>query len=380
MKRCIAALLALLMALCLSPVAFAQQLLARPSEAQIIYIQADDYEVYRGDFYLCALTSLERDEDDLKLSFDNSRIVLRDFFATRDARRSFCFSDGAVIDATDFDAEGRYTGRLYTGKLLAKGDDAAKSNDMTSENAARLTVTKRRGTNEITSASGEAVYGAVRAAALAAADEYTALGCSWNDVSVISFDMVCVEDGSVTVEREALECTNGVSVINRRPSVVHIVDSGALVPVARGRASVTYQNALGEELQRLTLRVTQDDTGALAVECICPECNANQGATMHMLPCGHYSCEADFDAQGHAVAECGTAGHCTLDGAEHATCKNCLKPLCNGEAHGTGVCQHQHTWQQVSYSSPTATTAGTSVAKCVTCGTTYTQTLPPLGG
>lgn len=379
MKRCMAALLVLAVALCLSPSAFADELLARPGEAQITYIQADNFETYRGDFYLCALTALEREGDDLKLCFDNSRIVLRDFFATRDVRRSFYFSDGAVIDASDFDESGQYTGALHDGALVSKGDEAEKSADMTVANAARITVTKRRGASEIKDSTGAAVYGEVRAAALAAADVYAALGCSWNDMSVMSLDMVCADDGSMRVERENVECTDGVSVINRRPSVVHIANSAALVPVTRGRATVMYLNALGQELQRLSVRVTEGNDGALTMECACPSCNAEQGTALHMQPCGHYSCDAGFDAQQHAVPECGIAGHCVLDEAVHGKCRNCLQTLCNGEAHGTGVCQHQHTWQQVSYSSPSATTAGESVAKCVVCGMTYTQTIPPTG-
>lgn len=378
MKRCMAALLALVLTLCLSPSAFADELLARPGEAQISYIQAGDYEIYRGDFYLCALTSLEREGDDLKLRFDNSRIVLRDFFATRDVRRSFYFSDGTVIDASDFDADGQFTGTLHDGTLVSKGDEAEKSADMTAANAARITVTKRRGTSEIKDSTGAAVYGEVRAAALAAADVYAMLGCSWNDVSVMSLEMVRTGDGSMSVERELLECTDGVSVINRRPSVVHIASSAELVPVARGRATVMYLNALGQELQRLSIRVTEEGA-VLMVECACPSCNEEQGTVLHMQSCGHYSCDAGFDAQEHAVPECGIAGHCVLDEADHGKCRNCLQTLCNGEAHGTGACQHQHTWQQVSYSSPSATTAGESVAKCVVCGMTYTQTIPPTG-
>lgn len=378
MKRCMAALLALVLALRLSPSAFADELLARPGEAQISYIQAGDYEIYRGEFYLCALTSLEREGDDLKLCFDNSRIVLRNFFATRDVRRSFYFLDGTVIDASDFDADGQYTGTLHDGTLVSKGDEAEKSADMTAANVARITVTKRRGTSEIKDSTGAAVYGEVRAAALAAADVYAALGCSWNDVSVMSLEMVRTGDGSMSVERELLECTDGVSVINRRPSVVHIAGSAVLVPVARGRATVMYLNALGQELQRLSVRVAEEGT-ELTMECACPSCNEDQGMALHMQSCGHYSCIAGFDAQEHAVPECGIAGHCVLDEADHGKCRNCLQTLCNGGAHGTGVCQHQHTWQQVSYSSPSATTAGESVAKCVVCGMTYTQTIPPIG-
>lgn len=99
-----------------------------------------------------------------------------------------------------------------------------------------------------------------------------------------------------------------------------------------------------------------------------------------MLACGHYSCEADYDAAVHAVAECGIAGHCVTDGGEHGVCENCLKPLCTGSGHGAGVCEHVHKWVQQSYTAATAAAPGRSVAQCVTCGIVYEQTLPATGG
>ena len=65
MKRFAAALTALVLALCLSPCAYALVTLEKPDEAQMVYLPADDYESYRADFYLSALTAIERDGDDL---------------------------------------------------------------------------------------------------------------------------------------------------------------------------------------------------------------------------------------------------------------------------------------------------------------------------
>lgn len=376
MKRFVAALCALALALCLSPAAFADTLLSKPDTAQMIYITTEDFESYKADFYLCALSSLAREGDDLALYFDNSRIVLRGFFATRDNRRSFRFSDGAVISAANFDESGAFTGRLYSGTTLAKSGAAKTLDSGTAQEI--ITVKKHLGTSEISSSDGHAVYGEKRALALAAADALTALGCSWNDVVSMSFEMLVDADGGITMTKETVECVNGVVVTNRRPSALHAADSGTLVPVAAGRSSVTYHNALGEELARLSVRVTEEN-GELTLNCPCPQCGTEQGGKVHILPCGHFSC-ATAGESGHAVAECGIAGHCKRDGGQHAKCTNCLKPLCTGGGHGTGICEHQHTWQQASYRAPSATAAGESVAKCIICGITYTQVLPALGG
>lgn len=99
-----------------------------------------------------------------------------------------------------------------------------------------------------------------------------------------------------------------------------------------------------------------------------------------MRACGHYACSPGFDVAAHSVPECGIAGHCTVDGAAHGKCRNCQKPLCSGEDHGVGVCQHEHMWVQKSYTAATATTDGHSVAECMTCGIVYEQVFPATGG
>ena len=157
---------------------------------------------------------------------------------------------------------------------------------------------------------------------------------------------------------------------NERMSMISYIDT---------RAAVSFTNALGDSLQRLSIRVT-DAGGALTVECLCPECNEDQGSTLHMRACGHYACSPGFDVAAHSVPECGIAGHCTVDGAAHGKCRNCQKPLCNGEDHGVGVCQHEHMWVQKSYTAATATTDGHSVAECMTCGIVYEQVFPATGG
>ena len=379
MKRFVSALAALVLVFLLSPCASALVTLEKPGAAQIIYLPADDYESYRADFYLCALTALERDGDDLRLMFQSSRIVLRGFFATNDERRALMFAGGDRVTAADFNADGAFLGALCTGVVISKNGAAVKSVSDGDGGRNRVSVVRSRGRNEISSAVGQAVYGAVRANAAAAADEYMALGCDWASAESIRFDFDCAEDGRVHCKRQTLTGTDGVTVVNLRPETVYVADSETLVPVAAGRAAVSFTNTLGESLQRLSIRIT-NGSGVLTVECVCPECGEDQGAALHMCACGHYTCTSGFGAAEHAVPECGIAGHCVTDGAAHGKCRNCLKPLCNGEEHGVGICRHEHTWTQKSYTAPTATTPGRSVAQCVTCGIIYDQTLPAAGG
>lgn len=377
-KRIIALLGAVLFALWVSPAACADCVLARPGEAQHIYAEAADFEAYRGDFYLCAMTTVSREGDDLRMEFGNSLIVLRGFFSTRDERRAFTFADGAKITAADFDDAGHFTGELTDGYSVTKRADAAKTMDAASSARELVTVTKRRGSTETRDANGAALYGVTRANAIAAADVRVALGCDWSAVESMTFTLEIGDEGELTLVRERVTDANGVVAYTTRPATVHIADGATLVPVESGRASVRFENSQGEALQTLSVRVS-DDGGAAALECPCPECGENQGRALHLLPCGHYDCAVE-SAAGHAVPECGIAGHCASDDGAHGKCSNCLQPLCTGSGHGVGVCQHAHTWRQQSYTPSTATTPGQTVAICVTCGITYTQALPLLGG
>lgn len=151
------------------------------------------------------------------------------------------------------------------------------------------TRVRGRGTNEVRGAGGQAVYGALRANAVAAADELTALGCDWARVESIQFDFEADTDGSVRCTRQTLTDADGLTAVNLRPETVYVADGCTLIPVSAGRAAVSFTNALGDSLQRLSIRVT-DAGGALTVECLCPECNEDQGSTLHMRACGHYAC------------------------------------------------------------------------------------------
>ena len=140
----------------------------------------------------------------------------------------------------------------------------------------------------------------------------------------------------------ALMGTDGLTAVNLRPETVYVADGVTLIPVSAGRTAVSFTNALGYSLRRLSIRVT--------------------------------------DTAVHSIPECGIAGHCTADDAARSKCRSCQKPLCNGEAHGVGVCEYEHLWVQKSYTAATATTVGHSVAECMTCGIVNERVFPATGG
>lgn len=376
MKRYISGLLALILALCISPCAFALVELHRPEPGQLIYINADESEVYTADFYLAALSDAQRKEDDLLLSLDNARIELRGFFSgSGNSRRGVEFKGGESITAADFDSEGKYLGQLSGVVELAKPTDFEK---YVGGSGSPLLVKFSRIATEITR-DDQPVFGALRANALSAAQEFTANGGDdWNKVSALTVEFNVGDDESVSIHKERLTDIDGLSTVNIRPQIVWMPDCHSLVPLSVGRSTISFTNELGTELQALSVRVSESG-GGFDVDCVCPNCGSNQSCELHMLPCGHYNCDLGINAEEHAVPECGYAGHCITDGAKHSQCTNCLKPLCNGKEHGRNICPHEHTWVQQSYTAPSATASGESVSRCVTCGIIYRHVLPALG-
>lgn len=376
MKRYISILLALIAVLCLSTSASALVTLSRPEPGQFIYINTDGAEVYEADFYLAAVSDALRVEDDLQLCFDNARIELRGFFsAGGGARRGLAFKGGERITAEDFDADGNYLGEFFSGMELSKPDNGGK---LVEASTAPLLVTLSRTGSTITH-DRQPVYGALRADALSAAEECTANGGDdWNKIGELIVEFDVESDESLSVKTERLTDVDGLCAVNIRPQVVWLADCETLVPLSEGRSLLSFTNALGEELQSLSVRVAENAVG-FDVDCVCPSCGENQDCALHMLPCGHYICADGVAISEHAVPECGYAGHCVTDGADHGTCKNCLKHVCDGQEHGFGICEHQHTWVQQSYRGPTADADGESVSYCVTCGITYRQVLPAYG-
>ncbi len=54
----------------------------------------------------------------------------------------------------------------------------------------------------------------------------------------------------------ALTGTDGLTAVNLRPETVYVADGVTLIPVSAGRTAVSFTNALGYSLRRLSIRVT----------------------------------------------------------------------------------------------------------------------------
>ena len=378
MKRLSSILIVLSLLLCLSPAAFAQTVLVKPSAGQMIYIPAANSEDYAADFYRSALTDAQRDGDDLCLFFPNARLVLRDFFSTRERnRRVVTFKDGSDIGAGNFDSDGQFTGTFSGGLEISRFGAAAKAGP--EQDAPTLSVTKNR-SGTVISFGTQSVYGALRANLLAAMDGLIALGDEAQSRNIdLTVEFERGEDDSVTAVCEEITDSSGLTAVNIRPQTVWLTDTATLTAVSAGRSEISFVNGLGDVLEKLSVRVTAGEDGILSIQCECPSCGKNQGSALHMLPCGHYTCSPGFVSGEHSVPECGYAGHCVTDSKDHGLCKNCLKPLCNGTEHGFGVCLHEHSWVQQSYKAPSAAADGESVSKCSTCGIIYSQVLPRRG-
>ena len=377
MKKICAVIITLVMVLTLSPCAFAAVTLEKPSSGQLIFCDADNYESYTADFYLSALSYIQRVDNDLELGFSNARIVLRDFFATRDSMRSIRFLDGSSVSADDFDENGTYTGEYYDGYISDLSSTPKEMNFDYEDDETYIIYSKSSTGTTMKYSDGQSVLGEQRAEVTSLADEYIALAGGEVD-GTLELKFSVADDGSLSLDKETLTNGDGLTVVITRPDIVYMPDAFNLLPVSKGRTSVSFTNSLGNELQRLNIRVT-DDNGTLAVICNCPACGEDQGSTLHLAPCGHYRCSDDYDESTHGIPECGIAGHCTTDGQTHSICTNCRKYQCNGEAHGGGICEHVHNWTQKSYTAPTASSNGESVAVCTTCGAEYTQVLPMTG-
>lgn len=358
MRRLAASVTALVLLLMLSPCAFASEILPRPEEGQIVFVEAENNVDYCADFPLYALKSAGRQGDNLLIELPAARILLRGFFRPLGEWRSLSFSDGKSIGGGDFDDDGRFTGTFSTADSMERHGTAVRAA------SPLLTVEYSQYGIEILQ-EGKAVYGELRDSCLELLDRIYPLGKpDWQKVYKLSFEFVVEPDGSLRPSRCKLSFVNGLTVSSVNCAVVCISDSLSLLPISVGRAELRYENAIGQELLRLNIRCASDESGRLYLSSVCPGCGETQGEQLHYQYCGHYSCQEGFSAEGHGGADCGYAGHCVSEG-EHSKCKNCLEPMCNGQNHGFGQCLHVHNWTMVSI----------YTSRCVVCNYEYTS--PP---
>lgn len=356
MRRLTAFALALALLFTLSPCAFARETLERPGEGQVIFVDADNDADYYADFPLSALKDARRTEDDLILELPAARLVLSGFFTRLGEWRSVDFSDSKSIGGADFDGAGMYTGRFSTAEQLEK------SGGTVSRAGTVLTVMFSPYGTEVLCGENSVDY-ELRNACIEAAELIKPDGKpDWQKLYRLYFEIVRESDGSLRPVRAQAVFNDGLTVKAVNPSVVYISGSLSLLPLAQGRATVSYEDGQGAELFSLDVRCEADGQGGLSISSLCPHCQQEQGGQLHYLVCGHYSCQEGYEEAGHFPAECGTVGHCGAEG-DHTKCKNCLDYMCNGQSHGVGQCLHAHSWMPI--------TKYTS--RCVVCNAEYTR-------
>ena len=359
MKKALVLTLILAVFLSFSPGALAGYSLAKPSAGQVIFIEADNALDYEAAFPLSALTGAFREGDDLRLEFPAARLTLKGFFSRLDEWRSISFAGGGSLGGADFDEEGRCTKSFHSVLDMEKRSDSPKSTGLGAES-----VTLRLspyGTEVFV--GDEVIWGELRERCIGAfAAVYPFEKPDWNSVLELRCQFLMGEDGSLEPVRFYSDFADGVSSEIINPARVCSVSSLQLLPLSEGRAVVSFSNRLGEKLMSADVLCRRDESGALTAECICDSCGKVQSGSFHYLSCGHYSCDEGFDPAGHGIAECQTAGHC-MSQQGHDRCSNCQQFVCNGQTHGSGLCQHEHNWVATSRIS----------SRCVSCGYVYTR-------
>lgn len=341
-----------------SPFAVAMDLLDKPSAGQVIFMEADNDLDYKADFPLSALTGAFRDGDDLRLEFPAARLTLKGFFTPMGEWRGIVFSDGSSIGGADFDDEGAYTGSFHSVLDKSKSGQSAKSDAKAPVVTVRISPygTEVRAGNEET--WGELRNTAIQAASLISPFERP----DWNIILEQRFEFFLSKDGSLSPLRLYTDFADGISAELINPQRIYLSESLNLLPLSEGRATVIFSNRRGEMLLKEDVLCLKDESGTLYFECECAGCGGTQSGTLHYLPCGHFSCSEDFDAALHDVAPCQVAGHCVSE-SEHEKCSNCLEYICDGMAHGPGLCEHVHNWVAVTLVS----------SRCTGCGYVYTR-------
>jgi len=169
--------------------------------------------------------------------------------------------------------------------------------------------------------------------------------------------LTAVSGSSAVYKGGVISYTNGVK--------EHILGVPGELLESCGAVSAPVARAMAEGVKKLLsadVLCRRDESGGLCVEYVCDSCGKAQSGSFHYLSCGHYSCDEGFDPAGHGIAECQTAGHC-MSQQGHDRCSNCQQFVCNGQAHGSGLCQHEHNWVATSLIS----------SRCVSCGYVYTR-------
>ena len=371
MKRPAQLFLCVVLVLRLFPAAFAEEHMEKLVDGQIVLISADNGESYYADFYLSAVDSLSRSGEDMTISFGNSYYLLRGFFSGGREARILSFSDGQTVSGNDFAPDGIFRGEYVTGAVLEKSNQQARIDTFQNPSAA-YDYTVRVDYGGLTVIKDEmAVYGEEKQRCLAKFELICGDGKAYRQSGTVVQLYLKETDGELSAVRETVDTPDGYAISTPMPECVAIRSSSEIAAMGEGRTMVTFTNSLGESTARMSVRVSE--TGELF--CPCPCCGEETNGKLHLLSCGHYSCQDDFDPDQHRQADCLVAGHCASSELTHGKCRNCQGLLCDGKQHGAGYCKHVHNWQIVAYVPPTAEAPGSSTSRCMTCGAVYNETI-----
>lgn len=377
MKRLFTVFTMAVMFLCLCVPAFAVNEIEKPIPGQIINITCDGTEDWQGDFYLSALSELRREGNDLCLLFPAARIRLTDFF-TENRRREFHFTGGESIGATDFDEEGRFTGTLSEALSFSRSKNDMKEAAWTDPSIIKTLKAEIRSSGTTVTLGDEALWGAERALVT----DYIAIlsgGMSpdWSKTDFITLEFESLGGDKLSLKSALLLSRDGLSVESNYCECIWLLSANKIAATAEGKGTLTFSNALGDRLCRMNFECSREENGTLQPRCLCPDCGEEQHGELHFMSCGHFSCTAGDED--HGMPQCGIAGHCKSNSAEHHNCSNCRQPLCNGAEHGYGLCAHEHNWMTYARTPASASADGTISNRCSSCGAEYTQIIPRYG-
>ena len=193
-----------------------------------------------------------------------------------------------------------------------------------------------------------------------------------NGTASSEFEVLSAEDGSLSFGKQTLTAKDGTVYVSSNAEAVMIDHPGRIYGCGAGESVVTVSSADGTELSSFTAKVTAMTSGKNFIIDPCPNCGDNQSDRLHVMGCGHFSCEeGEVD---HGTAPCECVGHFKCDGKDHGICLNCLERLCQGE-HGEGVCKHSHTVKRSDLMYSKSQDGLFQIVYCPICGIYYIDQL-----
>ena len=159
---------------------------------------------------------------------------------------------------------------------------------------------------------------------------------NWDRVESMEFEATLDLDGKVTFGQQILVGKNGLPVGSKNAEILVFDAPARFHAASSGETELIVFDFDGNELGTCPAKARMISTGAYVVSATCPRCGEEEeGCELHLMACGHYSCEVG--REGHGAGACGEFGHLNCDGAAHDICPNCHLPFC-AEKHGAEAC------------------------------------------